>query len=99
MEVYAGKTWLQDQEVIGYVGLQSGNREKLMLSNFFIFFFLSPRLLLLEWCQHLGWVFLPHLPQSRKSLTDMLRGCLLGDSRSSQVDKLTGDTYKYLGLP
>lgn len=60
LQFVAGKTWLQDQEVIGYIGLQSGNREKLMLSNSFIVF--SPRPLLLEWCQHLGWVFLPQLP-------------------------------------
>lgn len=71
----------------------------LVLSSFFISF--SPGPLLLGWCPHLGWVFLPQLPQSGKSLIDMLRGCLLGESRSSQqINKLTitGDTYKYLGL-
>lgn len=73
----------------------SQETQKLMLSNFFIFF--SPKPLLLEWCQHLGWSFYPNL----ESPSDMHRDCLLGDSRSSQVDKLTitGDTYKYLGLP
>lgn len=41
-----------------------------------------------EWCcSHLGWVFPPQLPQSRKSLTNMPRAGLLGDSRLYQLDR------------
>lgn len=88
-----------DRNVSLVLSLQSQEAEKKASAQLEVPFSFSLGPQPIEWCyQHSEGIFPPQLHLSGNSLTGMPRVCLLGDSKSCQVDNHTEHEHEHISL-